>query len=88
MPGFDANELDVHLNGSHLIIEGKHDTSEEKKNKEGEIIQSERKSQQIYHTIELPATVLSEKANAELKNGVLEVKLPKAEKPKAIKIAA
>jgi HSP20 family molecular chaperone IbpA len=36
----------------------------------------------------LPAPVLAENASAELKNGVLELKLPEAEKPKQIKIAA
>jgi HSP20 family molecular chaperone IbpA len=36
----------------------------------------------------LPAPVLAEHAQAELKNGILELKLPKAEKPKQITVAA
>jgi HSP20 family protein len=88
VPGFDAKDLDIHLNGSHLVIEGKHETAEEKKEKKGETVLSERRSQQIYRMIELPAAILSDKAQAELKNGVLELKLPKAEKPRQIKVAA
>ncbi len=88
VPGFDVKDLDIHLNGSHLVIEGKHESSEEKKDREGETVYSERKSQQICRMIELPAAVVAEKAQAELKNGVLELKLPKAEKPKQIKVAA
>lgn len=87
VPGFEVKDLDIHVNGSHLVIEGKHEASEEKKEK-GETIYSERKSEQIYRMIELPAAVIADKAHAELKNGVLELKLPKAEKPKQIKVAA
>jgi HSP20 family protein len=88
VPGFEAKDLQVHLNGSHLAIEGKHETSEERKEKEGKATYSERKSRQIYRTIELPAPVRAEHAQAQLKNGILELKLPKAVKPKQIKVAA
>jgi HSP20 family protein len=88
VPGFDAKDLDVHLNGSRLIIEGKHETAEEKKEKEGKIVCSQRKCEEIYRVVDLPAAVLADKAQAELKNGVLELKLPKAAKPKQIQIAA
>lgn len=88
VPGFEAKDLNVRLNGSHLVIEGKHETSEQKKEKEGEIICNERKSKQICRMVQLPAVVIADRAKAELKNGVLELKLPKAEKPKEIKVAA
>lgn len=88
VPGFEAKDLKIRLNGSHLVIEGKHETSQEKKEKEGEIIYSEHKSEQICRMVQLPAAVIADKAQAELKNGVLELKLPKAEKPKEIKVAA
>ncbi|HLJ30139.1 MAG TPA: Hsp20 family protein [Candidatus Angelobacter sp.] len=88
IPGFDAQELDIRVNGSHLVIEGKHDTTKEKKAKGQDAIYSEHKSQQICRMIELPAPILGEKAHAELKNGVLELTLPKAEKPQQIKVSA
>ena len=86
VPGFDAKDLDIHMTGSHLVIQGKHETIQEKKVKEGKSI--ERRSEQIYRAIELPAQIRVEKAHAELKNGVLELVLPKTEQPKQVKIAA
>ncbi len=86
LPGFDAKEIDIQVNGSHLVIGGKHESTEEKKSKKGKSV--ERKFEQIYRVIELPASVNAEKAQAELKNGVLELRLPKAETVKQIAIAA
>lgn len=86
VPGFDVKDLDIHMNGSHLIIQGRHELMEQKKEKSGTV--SERKVQEIYRSIELPAGVIAEQAQADLKNGVLELKLPKADQPKQIRIAA
>lgn len=87
VPGFDAKELDIHVNGSHLVIEGKHERTQQTKEKEGKTV-SESESRQIYRALDLPAPILADKAHAELKNGVLELKLPKAAKPKHITVAA
>jgi HSP20 family protein len=85
--GFAAKELAIHINGPRLVIEGK-SQREGRKAKEGKTVYKERESQQIYRSIELPGPVLADKANAELKNGVLELKLPKAEKALQIKVVA
>jgi len=86
VPGFEAKDLEIRLNGSHLVIEGKHETTEDRKEK-GRAVYSERKSEQICRMVDLPAAVLADKAQAELKNGVLELKLRKAG-PKPITVAA
>jgi HSP20 family protein len=88
VPGFEAKDLDIHLNGSHLVIEGKRETSKKKKEKDTDSSYTESESQHIYRMIELPAAVLADKTRAELKNSVLELRLPKAEKPKQIAPAA
>jgi HSP20 family protein len=88
VPGFEAKDLSVHVNGSHLVIEGKPESAEEKKAKEQQTVYKEHKTQQIYQMIELPAPVLAEKAHGQLKNSVLELKLPKAETPRQTKVAA
>lgn len=86
VPGFEAGDLNIRVNGQHLIIEGKREFTEEKKEK-GQA-RTEAKSEQIYRAVELPAPVLAEEATSELKNGILELRLPKAAKPRQIKIAA
>src|SRR5579859_650263 len=86
VPGFEANELNIHVNGQQLIIEGKREFSDEKKEKGATRIES--KLEEIYRAVELPAPVLLDEATSELKNGILELKLPKAAKPRQIKIVA
>jgi HSP20 family protein len=88
VPGFDTKDLNIRINGSHLVIEGKRERTEERQGKDNKAFYSEQETRQIYRTVALPAPVVAEKAHAEVKNGVLELKLPKAQKPKEIKVAA
>lgn len=88
VPGFNAEDLDISVNGRHLSIEGNHETVEDKKAKDENIVCHERGVAQIYRVVELPAAILGDQAHGELRNGILELKLPKAGKPKQIKIAA
>jgi HSP20 family protein len=86
VPGFEAKDLNVRLTGQRLVIEGEREIGGEKKEKDTTV--NTKKSQQICRAIDLPAAVNAEEARSELKNGILELKLPKAEKPKQIKIVA
>jgi HSP20 family molecular chaperone IbpA len=87
VPGFDAEELDIHVNGSYLVIEGRQTTVKKKKKRTGEAY-SESTSRQIYRSIELPAAVLADKSRAELREGMLELTLSKAEQPKQADLSA
>lgn len=84
--GFRPTELNIYVNGKHLVIEGKHARGNEPKGKRKAPPSGE--TQQIYRTIELPAPVVAEKARAKLRNCVLELNLPKAQKPEQIRAAA
>ena len=88
VPGFEAKDLYIQVDGSRLVIQGKQESTHEQKERDGTTIFTDCKSKQIYRVIELPAPVQAERAQAELKNGVLELKLPKAEKAINIKVAA
>lgn len=88
VPGFDAREMEIRLEGTRLVIHGKQDFHREEKDKEGTVLYTERKARQLYRVIELPGPVLEEKAEAYIQNGVLELKLPKAQKATPIKITA
>ncbi len=86
VPGVNKEDLEVSINGDLFTIKGKtrHETKEEK----GDYFRSEVSQGSFSRTVTLPAAVDEGKASAQLKDGMLEVKLPKTEKSKkrAIKI--
>jgi len=84
VPGFSAKELEVGVEPHRLTISGKRETSEEHSSKK--TIYSEQCSKQIYRAIDLPAEVDTSKVTATLKNGVLELSMPKATKAQKVRI--
>jgi HSP20 family protein len=76
VPGFAADQLQVSLEPRRLMISGKKETGKEEERK-GKVIYREQCSDEILRVIDLPAEVDAAKATAILKNGVLELKLPK-----------
>jgi len=85
VPGFDAKDLEINLDGSFLTIQGKHEDSVNSSDERGG---KEFKVQQIWSILELPAAVNAAQAQAELKHGALELKLPKADTTNELKMAA
>jgi len=83
-PGFTAKDLEVNLEGRRLTVAGKRETKAERK--EEKTIYSESCSDEILRVIDLPADVDAEKAEATIKDGVLELKIPKAAPAKKIPI--
>lgn len=86
VPGFTANELDIHVEGNRLTIAGKHETKEE--SKKGKTIYSEQCAKEIFRSVDLPSDIDAAKVNATLKDGVLGIDLPKAPHAKNIKVEA
>lgn len=86
VPGFKDNEIEINLEPGALTIKGEHreatETKDEKK------FHSEIYAQQIFRRVPLPVNVLPEKATATLKDGVLELSVPKAELARKIEIKA
>jgi HSP20 family protein len=85
VPGFSAKELEVGVEPHRLTISGKRESSDERTSKK--MIQKEQCSNQIYRAIDLPVEVDTSKVTATLKNGVLELSMPKAAKAKKVQIA-
>jgi len=83
LPGIDKKDLDITLEGDRLTIkaekkeEVKEDTTDHAR---------ERYYGQYFRTLTLPYPVKEDKISATLDNGVLELRLPKAEKVKAKKV--
>jgi HSP20 family protein len=82
VPGFTEKELDVHVEPWRLIIEGKKEFKEEKK----EVPVYKEKFNKIYRTVKFPIEIRPEEVKAILKNGVLELTLPKAEVIKKVHV--
>lgn len=88
LPGLDPDDLDIQITGDTLTLRG--ETKSEEETKEATYHLRERRQQSFSRSIRLPATVIAEKAKAEMKNGELTLTLPKAEdeKPKVITVKA
>ncbi|MBI1371251.1 MAG: Hsp20 family protein [Phycisphaera sp.] len=83
MPGFKKDEVDVTLESGVLTI-----AAERKTEKKEDATQhlTERTFTRVYRSFSLPNTVDEGKVNAELKEGVLYLKLDKREEVKPRKI--
>jgi HSP20 family protein len=86
VPGFTAKELDIRVEGNRLTIAGKHESKEE--STKGKTIYSERCAREILRSVDLPSDVDGTKANATLKDGVLNLELPRAPQAKSVRIEA
>jgi HSP20 family protein len=84
VPGFSTKELEISVEPRKLTIAGKHEVSEE--SKKGKTIYSERCAEEILRVVDLPAEVDGSKVTAILKDGVLNIELPKAVHAKTVRV--
>ncbi|MEQ9407403.1 MAG: Hsp20/alpha crystallin family protein [Fuerstiella sp.] len=86
VPGMKVDDISIEIRNDHLVISG--ETSEEKKEDDAarKYHRVERRTGSFSRAIRLPCSVQEEKVDAELKDGVLTVVLPKAEEAKSRKI--
>lgn len=75
LPGVAKDDVEVTLTGNRLTVRAtkKHETEVKKE----QYYRSERTFGEVSRSVELPAEVELEKANASFKDGVLEIRLPK-----------
>lgn len=86
IPGFKPEDVEITLTGNMLSLTGR--LQEESETKDKNYLRRETRSGSFSRTIELPAGLQTDKAEANFEHGMLTVKLPKAEevKPKTIKV--
>lgn len=78
MPGYTKEEIEISLhNGILKIVANKKETTEEKD--EGKVVFSERRFGHTERSFQLPEGVMEEDIKAELKDGMLTLKVPKKE---------
>ena len=80
VPNVKKEDLDISITGDLFTIKGQ--TRREEKEEKGDYYRCEVSQGSFSRTVTLPAMVDETKAKAELKDGMLEVTLPKTEKSK------
>ncbi|MBR3281721.1 MAG: Hsp20/alpha crystallin family protein [Ruminococcus sp.] len=76
LPGFEKEDIKLDLNGSCLVISAEHKTENNEKDDKGNYIRRERSYGSYKRSFDIP-DVDVEKINAEYKNGILTIDLPK-----------
>jgi HSP20 family protein len=76
-PGFEPKDFDIHVDGNLLTIRGEH--KQESEENQGESHRWERRYGRFERSIMLPGTVDTDKVDAQYRNGVLELRLPRTE---------
>lgn len=84
VPGFAAKDIEVSVEARRVIINGKLEKAEEQKPEPAS--SPEPQSNVIFRTLELPAEIDPAKATAILKDGVLNLSLPKAVAGEPVKV--
>ncbi|MDQ7831779.1 MAG: Hsp20/alpha crystallin family protein [Desulfovibrionaceae bacterium] len=84
IPGMDIGDLDLTLTDSSLVIKG------ERKGAKGKFYRQERPTGFFQRVVNIQAAISRDKVTARMKDGILEVVIPKSEecKPKKISIDA
>jgi len=84
LPGVKADEIDIQMSDTFLTVTG-HRT-EEKEEKGKTYHRVERRHGTFARTVALPCCVNEAKVDAQYKDGVLKIMLPKTEEAKSRKI--
>jgi HSP20 family protein len=84
LPGMKEEEIEVEIADGVMTISGK--KMEEKETEEEGYYHKESHSGEFSRSFSLPSDVVADKAEADMKDGVLTIKLPKVEPKKATKV--
>lgn len=85
VPGFRPNQIDVRVEPTRLLISGNAEEQERQRTR-GNTIYSESRRAQLFRVVNLPAEINSEKAQASLADGILQIVLPKATAKRAVRL--
>jgi HSP20 family protein len=85
VPGFKAEEIKISVEPRRLVISGKSETTKTEETEQ--TVYNERRSNQFCRALDLAAAVDPAQTTATLKDGVLEVSLPKATVKEAAQVA-
>ena len=86
MPGISKKDLDISIEGDMLTIKAEKKEEKEEGEKGTTDYTRERRFGQYIRYMTLPKQIDADNITATLKKGLLEIRMPKAEKPKAKQI--
>lgn len=88
VPGFTEKELEIHVEPWRVTLNGKkeHEEKEFKGEKKETPVYTEKMMNRIYRSITLPVEIKPDLVKAVLRNGILELTLPKLEPVKKIRV--
>ena len=81
LPGVDKNDIKITMENNVLTIRG--EKQQEKKEKDVNFHRVERYYGSFQRSFELPGNVKNDKIDAEFNDGILTIRMPKAEEAKA-----
>ena len=84
IPGMEAKDIDIQVNANVLTVSGERKEEREEKGKTYHRV--ERRVGAFSRSVTLPCPVKEDAVDAQYKNGILTIKLPKTEEAKARKI--
>ena len=76
LPGFEKSDIKLDLNGDNLVISAEHSDKKEEKDENGKYLRRERTYGAYKRSFDV-STVDTDKIDAEYKNGVLILDLPR-----------
>jgi len=89
MPGIPKDDINIEVTSNSIEISAQHEENKEEKDKNW--LRRERSSTSFYRSLKLPEELKTDNVDAEFRDGVLTLSLPKVEprledRPKKIKI--
>jgi HSP20 family protein len=86
LPGFKPEEVNIEVGDGYVSISGEHSEETKEEDPDRKYHRVERRQGNFSRSVWLPCGVRDEDVEAELKDGILKLRLPKAEEAKRRKI--
>jgi HSP20 family protein len=81
VPGLNKEDISIEVTENGLELSGETKMEEKEEDKDRGYLRRERRYSRFFRSIPLPESVVADKADAQLKDGLLVVKIPKAAPP-------
>ncbi|UCE80637.1 MAG: Hsp20/alpha crystallin family protein [Methanobacteriota archaeon] len=81
IPGIGKDDLNIEVTENGIEISGESSSEKEEKDKETGFVRKERHYARFHRSLPFPDKIVPDKVDAQLKDGVLTVKAPKAALP-------